>query len=99
MYSLSSPKALTQFFYQRLCLSFFSDVGEQLSVETHTYFTASEQTFQIAKLCHDLGITSMDKCNTWKKTCPTHFIIVLKSSELMPLSGSDRRLMMSGRRL
>lgn len=31
MYSLCSPKALAEFLYQRLSLSFFSDVGEQLS--------------------------------------------------------------------
>lgn len=30
MYSLGSPKTLTEFLYQRLCLSFFCDVGEQL---------------------------------------------------------------------
>lgn len=34
MYSLGSPKALTQFLYQRLCLPFFGDVGEKLSVNT-----------------------------------------------------------------
>lgn len=33
------------------------------------------------------------------KSHPTHFMMVLKSSEGMPLSGSDRRLMMSGSRL
>lgn len=29
----------------------------------------------------------------------THFMMVLKSSEVIPLSGSDSRLMMSGSRL
>lgn len=34
MHSLGSPKALTQFLYQRLSLPFFSDVGEELSENT-----------------------------------------------------------------
>ena len=36
MYSLGSSEALTQFLYQRLSLSFFGDVGEQLSENTQT---------------------------------------------------------------
>lgn len=38
MHSLCSPKALTQFLYERLGLPFFGDVGEQLPehMNTHT---------------------------------------------------------------
>ncbi len=35
MHSLSSSEALTQLLYQRLCLPFFGDVGEQLPENTH----------------------------------------------------------------
>lgn len=44
MYSLGSSKALTQFLDQRLCLSFFSDVREELS--ENTQHKTSEQSTQ-----------------------------------------------------
>lgn len=41
IYSLGSPKALTQLLYQRLCLPLLGDVGEQLPENTHN--TSSTQ--------------------------------------------------------
>ncbi len=49
IYSLGSPKTLTQFLYQRLSLSFFGDVGEELSENTHTH-TVSQQSSQNSKV-------------------------------------------------
>lgn len=44
----------------------------------------------VARACTRVGLERSDA---------THFMMVLKSSALMPLSGSDSRLMMSGSRL
>lgn len=122
MYSLGSPKALTQFLYQRLSLPFFGDVGEQLSENTNANNTASKQGSQNSKDVNFPLESFLNKSQFfWSLQSPawtyslwtkagnwrghilwsriTHFIMVLKSSELMPLSGSDRRLMMSGSRL
>lgn len=68
MYSLGSPKALTQFLYQRLSLPFFGDVGEQLPENTHTnysiYTTLSTSLFLFQSCREKVWKNSLDEGST-----------------------------------
>lgn len=101
MYSLGSSEALTQFLDQRLGLPFFSDVREELSENTTKHLNKALKIFKFLTFSSKSFLTNLSpaQCGQRQKSHAAHFMMVLKSSEVMPLSGSDRRLMMSGSRL
>lgn len=76
MYSLGSPKTLTQFLYQRLGLPFFCDVGEQLSGKKQTRHLNND--LKIAKLSNFL-INSEPIQSCTAETRPDRWAVELTS--------------------